>query len=93
MAVQSLCGDVVKLESGSAGRGQLRQGTLSETRMLPSPRLVVPPPTLSHSSTVTLRPARAAYKAQAAPTTPAPTTTTSGTGTLPPTLVGDAGHH
>lgn len=61
----------------SRARSSSGPGSLSETRRLPSPAPVVPPATGPRSTVMTSRPARAAYRAQAAPTIPAPTTTTS----------------
>ncbi len=52
-------------------------GSLSETRMLPSPAAVVPPSGPLRSTTSTRRPVAASAAAVAAPTIPAPITTTS----------------
>ena len=52
-------------------------GALSETRMFPSPALVVPPAMPPRSTTATRSPAAVRAWAHAAPTMPAPMTTTS----------------
>lgn len=75
--LRALLGEVGPQAPGEQGEVEFGPGFLVGDEQISSPAPVVPPATGPRSTTATSRPARAAYRAQAAPTIPAPTTTTS----------------